>query len=437
MKKNIISIFVFLLLIATVLPVLATQKAELDEAPSCRPATTTTITKTERVQIQKNIETSNKGVAPFYGYCVWDPSGTLVQGPVYFYPTDPGTITQIASTSSNDFISGGTWTTGKWFCCEFAMSSIGEPWIWRINPVIGEMTQVVNYDPEGTGLSFNGLAYDNVTHNMYGCSSSALYKVDMITGSSSLVGNFSITNGIMIGITFDGSGNLYGTEVTTDSLYSINPANGIATKIGNGLGININYAQDMAFDIDNGILYLSAYISTPGFREGALYICDTTTGIATKVGTFQGGAEIDGFAIPYNYENKSPYAPTIDGPTSGKPGIQYNFTLNTTDPESDDLSYYIDWGDKKNSGWLGPYKSGEIITVNHTWDKIKLLPYTVKAKARDTEGAESNWTILKVKIPINQQSSQQSSKQMFGLNLEAITILSKIGLNSYSLKIMF
>ena len=100
------------------------------------------------------------------------------------------------------------------------------------------MTQVGSYDPSGTGLSFTGLAYDHNTGIMYACSNKSLYQVNMNNGASSFVGNFGIPECIMIAIAFDGFGNLYGTELTTDSLYSINPKNGAATPIGSGLGIN-------------------------------------------------------------------------------------------------------------------------------------------------------------------------------------------------------
>ncbi|UCD13408.1 MAG: hypothetical protein JSW60_07585 [Thermoplasmatales archaeon] len=297
MKKKIVVISVCALLIATALPVVATQNVEENEAPSCGPATTTVSSEMAKVLFQNDINGINERAVPFYGYCTWDPSSTLVPGPVSFNPTTPGTITQIASTSSTEFISGGTWAVGKWYGCEFALG-VGQPLIWTIHPIIGEMTQVGSYDPDGTNLSFNGLAYDPTTNIMYGCSSTDLYKVNMTTGASSWVGNFGITGGIMIAIAFDGSGNLYGTELITDSLYSIDPTNGVATPIGTGLGININYAQDMAFDLDTGILYLSAYTIAP-IKEGALYTCNTDTGVATKVETFQGAAEITGFAIPY------------------------------------------------------------------------------------------------------------------------------------------
>jgi len=302
MKIKILSILVFILLIAAVLSVEARQNLNEDETPSCGLASNISAScKMTDVQVLNDIEGINERALPFYGCCAWNATSNLTKGPVSFNPANPGNITQIAPQNENckEFISGATWAVGKWYGCEFGLGwEVRQPWIWTIHPVTGEMTLVGSYDPEGTNLSFNGLAYNHISGIMYGCSSTDLYKVNMNTGASSLVGSFGIPEGIMIAIAFDGSGNLYGTEVTTDSLYSINPANGIAKKIGNGLGININYAQDMAFDIDTGILYLSAYTIAP-VKEGALYTCNKFTGVAKKVGTFQGAAEIAGLAIPY------------------------------------------------------------------------------------------------------------------------------------------
>lgn len=294
MKRKTIVISVCTLLIATVLPVMATQNIEKKELPSCGIANTSDYCGLGKVQVQNDLKGLNE--RNFSGYCVWNSTSTLAKGPVSFNPADPGNITQIEK--SKIFISGGTWALGKWYGCEFGLGDENQPLIWTIHPVIGIMTQVGSYDPEGTNLSFNGLAYDLTTGIMYGCSSTDLYKVNMTNGASSRVGSFGITNGIMIALACDGSGNLYGAELTTDSLYSINHANGAATPIGSGLGIDINYAQDMEFDIDSGILYLSAYTIAP-IREGALYTCSPVTGVATKVGTFQGAAEITGLAIPY------------------------------------------------------------------------------------------------------------------------------------------
>ncbi len=96
--------------------------------------------------------------------------------------------------------------------------------------------------------------------------------------------------------------------------------------------------------------------------------------------------------------NTAPAKPTITGPAKGKPEITYEYTLIAIDPEDQQVSYFVDWGDGTSTGWLGPYESGEQIIVNHTWE-IKQT-FTVKAKAKDALGAESEWATLAVKIPI-------------------------------------
>jgi hypothetical protein len=300
MKRKIALITVISLIVATTFPIASAINVDEKETPSSRLAITEHSNKLAEVHFRNDIEELNKGTLPFYGYCAWYP-GRPFEGPVSFNSTTPGDITEIKKTSSEGFISGGTWALGKWYGCEYALGEWEDtqPLIWTIHPVIGEMTIVGNYDPEGTNLTFNGLAYNHITEIMYGCSNNALYEVNMSTGASSFVGNFGISDCIMIAIAFDGDGNLFGTELVTDSLYSINPISGEATQIGDGLGININYQQDMAFDIDTDTLYLSAYTIAP-VKEGALYTCNKVTGVANKVGTFQGAAEITGFAIPYS-----------------------------------------------------------------------------------------------------------------------------------------
>jgi hypothetical protein len=97
--------------------------------------------------------------------------------------------------------------------------------------------------------------------------------------------------------------------------------------------------------------------------------------------------------------NEGPNRPTIDGPVSGKPGIVYNYTFNGTDPNEDDLEYYIKWGDGNNTNWIGPYSSGEEITLGHSWAKEGT--YIIFAKVRDAYGEESSSGSLEVSIPRN------------------------------------
>jgi len=96
----------------------------------------------------------------------------------------------------------------------------------------------------------------------------------------------------VFGIAADHSGNLYGINSNSD-LISINPQNGQSTVIG-PLGIAITFAQDIAYDRDNGVLYGTLYSNS----IGGLYTIDVNTGEATLIHNFL--AEIAGFAVPYS-----------------------------------------------------------------------------------------------------------------------------------------
>jgi hypothetical protein len=114
---------------------------------------------------------------------------------------------------------------------------------------------------------------------------------------------------------------------------------------------------------------------------------------------------IDDFWIEKNETpNQPPHPPTITGPANGKAkaATQYNFT--TTDPDGDEVSYFIDWGDHTNSSWIGPHSSGELITQSHTWPKKGT--YTIKAQAKDSKGAESDWGTLQVTMPLPYEPPQ-------------------------------
>jgi len=107
----------------------------------------------------------------------------------------------------------------------------------------------------------------------------------------------------------------------------------------------------------------------------------------------------------YKYNN-SPEAPIIKGPSKVKVTLKstqgpgpYNYSFNATDPDGDNVSYFIDWGDGTSTGWIGPFESGIEIIVSHTW--LKKGTYTVRAKAKDIHGAEGPWGYLNVWIPRN------------------------------------
>lgn len=105
-------------------------------------------------------------------------------------------------------------------------------------------------------------------------------------------------------------------------------------------------------------------------------------------------------ALIITIENDPPDAPTITGETNGKVGVEYEYTFNATDPEGANVYYWIEWfEDDPSAKWEGPYASGKEITRNHTW--YEKGTYTIRAKAKDVYGAESDWGTLKVTMPKN------------------------------------
>ena len=102
-----------------------------------------------------------------------------------------------------------------------------------------------------------------------------------------------------------------------------------------------------------------------------------------------------------NIPNLPPTPPLIIGTASGKPGESYVYSIVSNDPEGSELYYFVDWDDENNSGWRGPYDSGKVATISHTWGEKGT--YEVKAKAKDILGEESPWGYLEVTMPMNQQ----------------------------------
>jgi hypothetical protein len=74
----------------------------------------------------------------------------------------------------------------------------------------------------------------------------------------------------------------------------------------------------------------------------------------------------------------------------------YNYAFMSEDPDGDDVKYIIDWGDD-DTEWTSYCDSGEEIVLGHTWNTKGT--YTIRAKAKDVRGAESDWGTLKVTMP--------------------------------------
>ncbi|MBK8179252.1 MAG: hypothetical protein IPK67_10275 [Planctomycetes bacterium] len=106
---------------------------------------------------------------------------------------------------------------------------------------------------------------------------SNLYTGDITTGVFTLVG--PITNAIIIDISIDSQNRLFGNNISTDTLWSIDTTTGAGTLIG-ATGLATNFAQGMDFDWSTDTLYATAYT---GGGTGTFVTLDLTTGASTPV----------------------------------------------------------------------------------------------------------------------------------------------------------
>ena len=153
-----------------------------------------------------------------------------------------------------------------------------------------------NHDWNGMTASQDGKLYAVSSDLPDG--NSVLYTVDPATASTTVIG--TITNAFfVVSIAMNAQGDLYGLDLNSDVIVKIDPATAQGTVVGS-IGFDATYAQGLAFDKTNGVLYYAAYNDYYGLGE--LRTVDTSTGNTTLVGQFPNGAEVDcfSFAAPYD-----------------------------------------------------------------------------------------------------------------------------------------
>jgi hypothetical protein len=128
--------------------------------------------------------------------------------------------------------------------------------------------------------------------------------------------------------------------------------------------------------------------------------------------------------LSFDVTNTVPSPPSITGPPQGKPGTEYEYTFTTTDPEDHDLYYYIDWDDGNIEQWIGPYTSGQTMTIGHTWTTKGT--YHIKAKVMDEHNGVSYWGTYEVTMPKNKVVSNTIFLQILERFPNAFPILRQL-----------
>ncbi len=224
---------------------------------------------------------------PAYALDVY-PANNVVNWPDV---TVPGTWNMLSGVSgtyfAGDFLNGDF---SKLYVLDYYTNNFA-----TVDTTTGAETVIGTATPNA-GETWGGMA-SAVDGTLYASgavcgTSSTLYTINPATGTATVVGN--ITNGsCIIDIAINAAGDLYGVDIVSDDLIKINPATGAGTVIGS-TGISANYAQGLGFDQVSGVLYWASF--NAGTSMGELRVIDTTTGASTFIGDFPGGAEVDAFA---------------------------------------------------------------------------------------------------------------------------------------------
>lgn len=149
----------------------------------------------------------------------------------------------------------------------------------------------------------------------------------------------------------------------------------------------VGYSSDIA---SNGF-YLWGGIDTNPYVNGNSYMSENNgvTWILQQ-------PDLDLCFKTYGLLNDPPDKPSITGTIKGQPTVLYNYTFTAIEPDGENIKYVIDWddGNQEETAYVG---TGESITVSHTWaDRGR---YTIKAKAVDINGKESEWGTLNIQMP--------------------------------------
>jgi outer membrane protein assembly factor BamB len=140
-------------------------------------------------------------------------------------------------------------------------------------------------------------------------------------------------------------------------------------------------------------------------EDGTVYI-----GSSTKEEVYSGAFRLFGYLHAFNKKDtQAPTTPVITGrkePPSKTP-ITYGFL--SISPLGNDVYYYIDWsdGDWKIDYWLGPYKSGKIAFINHSWSEPG--DYTIRCRSKDSDNLWSDWSESDISVIKSRNHATHSS----------------------------
>lgn len=202
-------------------------------------------------------------------------------------PSQIGTVIgPTISTYAMDFNAAGT----SLYAVRNAGGGNLNPTLGTIDLATGAFAAIADVTGLPAGVAPTGLAIDPTTETFYLSTAWELYTLNPASGAATLIGDFGPV-GIMIDIAVDNFGNLYGHNIGADALFSIDKATAAVAQIGSGHGLDATFAQGMDFDPTTNTLYAAIY---SGDGQGWYVSWDTTTGgITVLADTLPFGVEME------------------------------------------------------------------------------------------------------------------------------------------------
>jgi PKD repeat protein len=163
------------------------------------------------------------------------------------------------------------------------------------------------------------------------------------------------------------------------------------------VGTLINFDASKSWDPDGDIL--SFYWD---FGDGNSSTEEVTTHIYTHPREYivtltvedgKGGSDVASQTIVIMQANKPPTEPVINGTSQGHKNENYTYSIFSTDADNDPIKYFIEWGDgsKEETGFS---QSGEIVYLNHSWERAGKYIIKIFASDNKTVSAVNEYMVL-------------------------------------------
>ncbi|KYK24031.1 hypothetical protein AYK24_06865 [Thermoplasmatales archaeon SG8-52-4] len=159
------------------------------------------------------------------------------------------------------------------------------------------------------------------------------------------------------------------------------------------------YTFEWISDIDGFLGFgseLNISTLTPCIKDGKTI----SHAITCQVTDNKGNIGKDIVTVKITTDNNPPTNPDITGPVKGTTEELITFTIVSSDPDGDDISYYVNIIEDEDQGiqeMFGPFKSGKSMEIKYSW--VNHGKQFIMVKAIDSNKAESNWGTHMITIP--------------------------------------